>query len=85
MGVIPLPFQPGGLEHSDRRHTTHYGPTCPLHNDGIFHEYVWHLGVNADVQTLHHMNTQYQISFGMNIFESKRPIPQVTWTMNTRK
>ena len=68
MSIRALPWQPVGLEHSDRRHTAHSGPTCYLHNDGVIRVHVWHFGVNVVVQKMHPTNTQSKISFGMEIY-----------------
>ena len=67
LGVMPLPWQPGGLQHPGRRQTAGSGPTCSLHYDGIIHEHLWYFRINVIVQTLHPMNTHYQISLGMKI------------------
>ena len=66
-GIRALPWKPIGLEHSEGRHTTESWLTCFEHNYGVMHEYVWYIGVNIVLQTLHPMNTQCKISFGMKM------------------
>ena len=52
MGILPLLWQPVGLQCWDGRQTEHPGTTCSLYNDGIFHKHLQHFRVNAVVQTL---------------------------------
>lgn len=53
------------------------GPTGSLHKVGSFTKHVWHFKVAF--QTMHSMNTKYEISFGKAICDSKRPTLQVPW------
>ena len=82
-----LPRQQVGLGHSDGRHITHSGPTCSVKIYHIIH-YPWTcvLFQGQDfVQTLHPMNTQCKISFGMKICGWIIPTTQGSWRMETSK
>ena len=61
--------------------SAHSGPSCSLHSDNSFQEYVWHVMVNVVFQTLQPRNPQYKISFGKKIRAWRIPTPQVAWIM----
>ena len=76
IGIRELPWQPVGLGHSEGYNFSHSGPTCSLHNDWVFYEYMWHFGVKVVFQKMHPVNTQCKSHLEWKYVVEKDPSPK---------
>jgi len=82
--IMPLLWQPVGMDISKGIQIQPLWPTCSIQNYGSFPNFVWHFRVQIFFQKLHSRNSQNKPSVG-RIYLMKKPTFHIVWILKTRE